>query len=55
MSLADFKNSWMSKDRNPAIFISALNKENVEEFRSVLYENVKAIHTKRYPYDKLLY
>ena len=37
ISLADFKNSWMSKDRNPAIFISALNRENVEEFRSVLY------------------
>ena len=55
MSLADFKNSWMSKDQNPAIFISALKKENVEEFRSVLYEKVKAIHTKRYPYDKLLY
>ena len=55
MTLADFKNSWMSKDRNPAIFISALNKENVEEFRSKLYEKVKAIHTKRYPYDKLLY
>jgi GTP-binding protein HflX len=55
MTLADFKNSWMSKDRNPAIFISALNKENLEEFRSSLYETVKAIHTKRYPYDKLLY
>ena len=55
MSLADFKNSWMSKDRNPAIFISALNRENVDEFRSILYEKVKAIHTKRYPYDKLLY
>lgn len=55
MTLADFRNSWMSKDRNPAIFISALNKENLEEFRSTLYEKVKAIHTKRYPYDKLLY
>jgi GTP-binding protein HflX len=55
MTLNDFKNSWMSKDRNPAIFISALNKENLEEFRSKVYEKVKAIHTKRYPYDKLLY
>lgn len=55
MNLNDFKNSWMSKDRNPAIFISALNKENLEEFRSKVYEKVKAIHTKRYPYDKLLY
>lgn len=55
MSLADFKNSWMSKDRNPAIFISALNKENIEEFRSALYEKVKALHIKRFPFDKLLY
>ncbi len=55
LTLSDFKNSWMSKDRNPAIFISALNKENIEEFRLLLYEKVKAIHTVRYPYDKLLY
>ena len=55
LTLADLKKSWMNKDSNPAIFISALNKENIEEFRALLYENVKAIHTKRYPYDKLLY
>src|ERR1700744_571669 len=51
MSLEDFKQSWMAKDNNPAIFISALKKENVDEFRSLLYEKVKAIHTVRYPYD----
>lgn len=55
LTLADLKNSWMNKDSNPAIFISALNKENIEEFRAILYERVKAIHTQRYPYDKLLY
>ncbi len=55
LTLTDFKNSWMNKDKNPAIFISALNKENIEEFRVLLYDKVKAIHTKRYPYDKLLY
>ena len=55
LTLSDFKNSWMNKNRTPAIFISALNKENLEEFRSLLYEKVKAIHTVRYPYDKLLY
>jgi GTP-binding protein HflX len=32
-----------------------LNKENIEEFRLLLYEKVKAIHTVRYPYDKLLF
>jgi GTP-binding protein HflX len=55
LTLSDFKNLWMNKNGTPAIFISALNKDNVEEFRSLLYEKVKAIHTARYPYDKLLY
>src|SRR6195952_229363 len=55
LTLEDFKHSWMAKNNSPAIFISALKKENVEEFRGLLYEHVKAIHTERYPYDKLLY
>jgi GTP-binding protein HflX len=54
-TLADLKNSWMSYNNSPAIFISALSRENIEEFRSLLYEKVKAIHIHRYPYDKLLY
>jgi GTP-binding protein HflX len=55
LTLEDFKQSWMAKNNSPAIFISALKKENVEEFRALLYEHVKAIHMARYPYDKLLY
>jgi len=55
MTLEDFKQSWMAKNNSPAIFISALKKENVDEFRAMLYERVKAIHIARYPYDKLLY
>src|SRR6201747_380082 len=54
LTLEDFKQSWMAKNNSPAIFISALKKDNVEEFRAMLYEHVKAIHTDRYPYDKLL-
>ena len=54
-TLDDFRNSWMGRNNTPAIFISALNKDNIEEFRKLLYERVLAIHTKRYPYDKLLY
>ena len=54
-TLDDFKNSWMNRNNSPAIFISALNRENIDEFRALLYERVKAIHTQRYPYDKLLY
>jgi len=55
LTLDDFKHSWMAKNNSPAIFISATKKENVEEFKSLLYEEVKVIHTSRFPYDQLLY
>ncbi len=55
VTLDDFRNSWMGRNNSPAIFISALNRDNIEEFRKLLYDRVLAIHTKRYPYDKLLY
>ena len=55
LTLADFKQSWMAKNNSPALFISATKKENIEEFRSLLCDEVKAIHTARYPYDHLLY
>jgi GTP-binding protein HflX len=55
LTLHDFKNSWMAKNNSPAIFISATEKENIDEFRALLYEEVKAKHVERYPYDQLLY
>src|ERR1700761_2784396 len=55
LTLEDFKRSWMAKNNSPAIFISATKKENIDEFRNLLYSKIKAIHTQRYPYDKLLY
>jgi GTP-binding protein HflX len=55
LSLEEFKQSWMGKNNSPAIFISALKKENVDEFRKLLYDKVIEIHTARYPYDQLLY
>ena len=55
LTLADFKKSWMASHNSPAIFISATRKENIEEFKQLLYDKVKAIHVARYPYDKLLY
>ena len=55
LTLHDFKNSWMAKNNSPAIFISATKKENIEEFRSLLYEEIKTLHRERYPYDQLLY
>ncbi|EOR93090.1 GTP-binding protein HflX [Arcticibacter svalbardensis MN12-7] len=55
LTLDDFRNSWMGKHNSPAVFISALNKENLEELKQLVYEQTKAMHTVRYPYDNLLY
>ena len=55
-SLADLKKTWMASDKNHlTIFLSAKTKENVEELRELLYEEVKKIHIKRYPYNSFLY
>ncbi len=55
LTIKEFEHSWMASNNSPAIFISALKKENVDEFRKLLYDKVIAIHTVRYPYDQLLY
>jgi len=55
ITLNDFKNSWMAKNADPAIFISATDKINVEEFKEKLYQIVVEMHNKRYPYNNLLY
>ena len=54
-TLDDWKNTWMNKMSGDVVFISALNKDNLEEFRKVVYNKVKDIHTKRFPYNKFLY
>src|SRR5690606_25372614 len=55
VTLEDFKNSWMSKYADPAIFLSATEKTNIDEFRNKLYEIVGDLHNARYPYNNLLY
>jgi GTPase len=54
-SLSDLKKTWMSSDKHyQTVFISAKTKENVEELRKLLYEEVKKIHVKRYPFNDFL-
>ena len=55
LSLNDLKQTWMSKLNIDSIFISALDKINFDELREVLYERVKEMHVKRYPYNNFLY
>ena len=55
MTLDDFKKSWMAKYNSPAIFISATEKENIDEFRDRIYERVKAVNQQIYPFNNFLY
>lgn len=55
-TLEEWKTTWMSNvGAKNALFISATNKENFEEFRERVYETVRQIHITRFPYNKFLY
>jgi GTP-binding protein HflX len=54
-SLEEWKSTWMSKIGKNSLFISALNKENLEDFRKRVYDAVREIHVKRFPYNRFLY
>ena len=54
-SLEDLQKTWIAKMEENTIFISALNKTNFKQLRKLLYEKVKALHIKRYPYNNFLY
>ncbi len=55
LSLKDLEKTWMARSESPTLFISAVQKENIEALRKVLYNEVKKIHIKRYPYNNLLF
>ena len=54
-SLEELQKTWIAKMEENTIFISALKKTNFEQLRKLLYEKVKALHIKRYPYNNYLY
>ncbi len=54
-SLDDLKRSWFAQAGTPCIFLSALERTNIEKFRSDLYGMVREIHAGRYPFDNFLY
>lgn len=55
LSLDDWKNSWMAKNNSPSLFISARFKTNIDDFKVLLYEEVKRIHVQRFPFNDFLY
>ena len=54
-TIEEWKNTWMEKIGDRALFISALNKENLDEFRKRVYDEVRDIHVTRFPYNNFLY
>jgi GTP-binding protein HflX len=54
LSLDDHIEDW-NRSHPGSLFISALKKSNINELKDHLYQKVKKIHMKRYPYNDLLY
>ncbi|PJB13226.1 MAG: GTPase HflX [Flavobacteriales bacterium CG_4_9_14_3_um_filter_40_17] len=54
-TLEDWKQTWMAKTGENALFISALNKDNMEDFKDRVYQAVKSIHIERFPYNHFLF
>jgi len=54
-SIEEWKNTWMARTNGDALFISALEKDNLAEFRKVVYDKVREIHITRFPYNNFLY
>ena len=55
LSLEDLEKSWMARLGEDCIFISAKKKDNIDALRALLYDRIKAIHVKRYPYNDFLF
>lgn len=54
-TIQEWKHTWMQRVGDRALFISAINKENLEEFRKRVYNEVRDIHVTRFPYNNFLY
>ncbi|WP_074409843.1 MULTISPECIES: GTPase HflX [Aquimarina] len=54
-TLEEWKQTWMSKIGDNALFISAIKKENIDDFRKRVYKETRNIHVTRFPYNNFLY
>jgi len=55
ITLQELEKMWIAKLNEPAIFISAKNKINLDRFKQLIYVKGKDIHAKKYPYNNFLY
>lgn len=54
-TLEELMNTWMAKMNDNCIFISAREKMNIEELKTIVYDKVKELHVQRFPYNDFLY
>ena len=54
-TLDDLKNTWIAQEKTPCIFMSAINKTNIEKLRNDIYKMVAEIHAGRYPFNNFLW
>jgi GTP-binding protein HflX len=54
-SLDEWQSTWMHRINDRAVFISAINKENLQTFRERVYAETRKIHITRFPYNHFLY
>ena len=55
LTLDDLKRTWMAKMHDNCLFISAREKQNIDELRDVIYKKVRELNVQKYPYNDFLY
>ena len=55
VTLEDLKNTWMAKLHDDCMFVSARERQNIDELREILYQKVRELHVQKYPYNDFLY
>ena len=55
VSLSELQQTWMAKQDEECIFISARERLNIEELRTLMYSRVRELHVQKYPYNDVLF
>ena len=55
VSLDELMQTWMAKMHDSCIFISARERDNIDELKTLMYNRVRELHVQKYPYNDFLY
>ena len=55
VSLEELMQTWMAKMHDSCIFISARERNNIDELKTLMYNRVRELHVQKYPYNDFLY